>query len=50
MAGEGEGGVVEGVGFDEGAVEIDAEDRERGDVGLSEARDRQKCPSLRLNQ
>ncbi len=56
MAGDGEGGVVEGVGFDEGSVEVDAEDRgeagrrRRGEAGCGGGRNRQKCPSLRLTQ
>ena len=33
LAGEGEGGVDEGVGFDQGAVEVDAEGRGRTDLG-----------------
>jgi len=52
VAGYGEGGVAEGVGFDEGAIEIDAKhwvDGERWEgVGGGGGRDRQKCPSLRL--
>ena len=49
MAGDGEGGVVEGVGFDEGSIQVDAEHRQSGDVECG-GRNRQKCPFLRLNQ
>jgi hypothetical protein len=49
VAGDGERGVVEGVGLDEGSVEVDAEHWQRGNVDCG-GRDGQKCPSLRLNQ
>ena len=48
VAGYGECRVVEGVRFHEGAIEVDAEYREAVD-GSSGGRDKQKCPSLRLN-
>ena len=48
MTGCGEGQVVEGVGFDEGSVEVDAQYGRGGDVE-SGGRDGQNCPSLRLN-
>jgi hypothetical protein len=54
VAGYGEGGVVEGIRFDEGAVQVDAEnwveaERRGGADGGGGGRDRQKCPFLRLN-
>ncbi len=49
VAGDGEGGIVKGVGFDEGSIQVDAERRQG--VGFEcGGRDGQKCPSLRLNQ
>jgi hypothetical protein len=47
MAGYGECGVMKGVRLDEGAVEVNAEHRQRGDVECG-GRERQKCPFLRL--
>jgi hypothetical protein len=49
VAGDGERGVVQGIGLDESAVEVDAEDRERGGVNFS-SREMQKCPFVRLNE
>ena len=55
VASDSEGGVVKGIRFDEGPVEIDAKHwvdaghRLGGEVKCG-GRDRQKCPSLRLNQ
>jgi len=49
MAGDGEGGVVEGVRLDEGSIQVDAEDWDGRDVDWR-GRDVQKCPFLRLNQ
>ena len=47
MAGNGERGVVQGVGLDEGAVEVDAEHWQSGSVDCG-GREMQKCPSVRL--
>ncbi len=49
VAGDGERGVVQGVGLDEGAVEVDEEHWQGGDVDCG-GRERQKCPSLRLTR
>jgi hypothetical protein len=45
MAGDGEGGVVEGVRLDEGPIQVDAEHRRRGDVECG-VRDGQKVSFL----
>ena len=47
VAGDGERRVVQGVGLDEGAVEVDAEHWQGGSVDCG-GRERQKCPFLRL--
>src|ERR1700761_4521208 len=49
VAGDGECGVVQGVGLDEGAVEVDAEHWQGGSVDCG-GRERQKYPSLRLTK
>jgi len=49
VAGDGERGVVQGVGLDEGAVEVDAEHWQNCSVDCG-GRERQKCPSLRLTK
>jgi hypothetical protein len=48
VACDGECRVMEGVGLDEGSIEIDAEHRQGVDVECGG--DGQKCPSLRLKQ
>jgi hypothetical protein len=49
VAGDGEGGIVQGVRLDEGPIQVDAEHRREGDVECR-GREGQKCPFLRLNQ
>jgi hypothetical protein len=49
VASNGERGVVQGVGLDEGSVEVDAEHWQSGSVDC-EGREMQNCPSLRLTR
>ena len=49
VASNGERGVVQCVGLDEGAVEVDAEHWQSGSVDCG-GRERQKCPFLRLTR